>query len=437
MIFKEFIKLEEAFSGYVLSSLMSEVSLWINEARANRQQLVSKDFTYSGMGDNPADKIDRLVSDEGGSCPLTPLSGYVNHISVIQNFAHASPDNFAQVLMFSPLSANTPFAKHWDNFQMLMAILKYRFPDGVTTEKLKEAVVAFDAKYHKLTHTISGWKYDTIADIWNNRQNLYQELMTLSKKGDDVDLIRSLMKIKGAGAVKAGFMAQLLFGRAGCIDTHNIDIYAKVFPDMDAAGDFNEKKWLKQKRAAQDYVNVLNKLKSRGIGTKQLWDVWVDFVETMYVMVTHHGKGYYDYQGGVLNPDDPEYDALKGVSIPKWGIGKDRGGVMVPLATGRLGMGASAAHLPMTPDDALKHFYDLYSQGEIEKSSTLAKPDQLAARAVKFRKDPKTGKSLDQNLGKIPTMLHYLAPAVGPSGVDPKHIKYLINKRIQDKAAGD
>ena len=436
MNFKNFVTTEEAFGGYILSSLMSEVSSWLNEARYNRQELAGKDFTYQGIGENPADKVDRFISDEGGSCPMTPLSGYANHISAIQAYAHASPENFAQVLMFSPLSANTSFAKHWDNFQMLMSILKHKFPNGVTPEELKEAVTAFDTKYHKLTHTISGWKYDTVADVWTNRQRLYQELMALNKKGDDVDLIKGLMKIKGAGAVKAGFMAQLLFGRAGCIDTHNIDIYEKIFPDMQKAGDFNEKKWLRQKKAAQDYVNVLNKLKDRGIGTKELWDVWVDFVETMYVMITNHGKGYYDYQGGSLNPDEPQYDALRGATIPKWGIGKDRGGVMVPLVGGRLGMGASATHLPMDPDDALKQFYNLYSQGGIEKSSALAQPEELAARAVKFRKGP-NGKSLDQNLGKVPTLLHYMHPAVGPEGIDPEHIKYLINQRIKDKAAAD
>jgi hypothetical protein len=353
---------------------------------------------------------------------------------VIQSFAHSSPENFAQVLMFSPLSANTPFAKHWDNYQMLMSALKHMYPDRISPEQVKNLSKSFNDKYHKLTHTISGWKYDTVSDIWSNKENYFHELSGLAAAGDDVALIKRLSQIKGVKPVKAGFIVQLLWGRAGCIDTHNIDIYSKVFPDMDAAGDFESRAWERKRGGAEKYVGVLDKLSKRGIGVSQLWDVWVDFVETMYVMITRHGKGYYDMQGGALDPAAPEYDDLKGVKIPKLGIGKDRGGVMVPLVGGRLGMGASATHLPMDPDDALKQFYNLYSRGGIARpASMVSDPGELAARAVKFRKDPVTGKSLDQNLGKMPTALHYLSPAVGAGGeVDPDHIRSIIRNRLKN-----
>ena len=449
MKFSEYMSLDEGLSGYILSSLMIEVSTWLNEGRVNRHDLANKDFSFKPsvdktlfgdeeVGENPANKLDKMIDDEGGgeSCERTPLSGYATHISAIQSFAKASPANFAQVLMFSPLSANTPFAKHWDNFQMLMSILKHNFPDRVTAAEIKQAAQSFDDKYHKLSHTLSSFKFDTIADVWSNKDNLYHELNNLAKGGDDVALIKRLSMIKGVQPVKAGFIAQLIWGRAGCIDTHNIDIYSKVFPDMEKSGDFDEKQWGRAKGGAEKYVGVLNKLSSRGIGTKQLWDVWVDFVETMYIMITQHGKGYYDYQGGSLDPKSPEYDQMKGVSIPKWGIGQDRGGVMVPLAGGRFGGGASATHLPMDPDDALKQFHNLYSRGGINRPASQVKdPNELAARAVKFRKGP-DGRSIDQNLGKIPTALHYLHPAVGASGsVDPDHIRHIIARRIADKQA--
>jgi hypothetical protein len=442
--FRDWMSDDEAFGGYVLSSLMSEVSSWLNEGRVDRQKLAGMDFTpkkgrSSLFGDeelgggsvNPASKVDKLIDDEGGSCQVTPLSGYASHIGAIQSFAKSSPANFAQVLMFSPLSANVPFAKHWDNYYMLMAILKHQFPQRVSREEIEHAVDSFGDKYHSLAHTIGGFKLDTIADIWSNKDNLFHELNSLAKGGDDTQLIKRLSMIKGVQPVKAGFIAQLLWGRAGCIDTHNIDIYSKVFPDMDKAGDFDEKSWGKPKGGAERYVQTLNKLSSRGIGTKQLWDVWVDFVETMYVMVTHHGKGYYDMQGGALDKDSPEYDSMKGIKIPKLGIGKDRGGVMVPLAGGKLGMGASATHSLMDPDDALKHFYNLYSRGGIEKPASLVTdPQELAARAVKFRKGP-DGRSLDQNLGSQPTALHYLSPALGAGGqVDPDHIRSIIQQRM-------
>lgn len=152
----------------------------------------------------------------------------------------------------------------------------------------------------------------------------------------------------------------------------------------------------------------------------------------MYLSHAHSLGRYYDYQGGALDPSSDEYGQMQDIKIPKWGIGKDRGGVNVPLAQGRFGGGASATHLPMDPDDALKHFYDLYSRGEIEKSSSLATPGQVAARAVKFRKRS-DGKSLDQNLGKMPTALHYLSPALSGGEVDPDHIRHIIDQRMKDR----
>ena len=334
--FKEFVDLDEAYNGYVLSSLMVEVSEWLNEGRKDRMKLAGSDFTYKPrvdktlfgdeeIGEDPEGKIDKHIaasgkpqilglpsgpmkSGEGDSCEITPLSGYSNHIGAIQAFAKSSPANFAQTLMFSPLSANVPFAKHWDNYQVLMMALKHNYPNKITPEELSHLADSFGDKYHKMAHSIAGWKLDTVADIWSNKEGLFQELNGIAKGGDDVALIKRLSQIKGVQPVKAGFIAQLLWGRAGCIDTHNIDIYSKVFPDMDAAGDFNEKKWAvskgasdkKRTAAAQSYMDVLGKLDKRGIGTKQLWDVWVDFVETMYVMITSHGRGYYDMQGGAL-----------------------------------------------------------------------------------------------------------------------------------------
>ena len=441
MTFKDFVSTDEAYGGYILSSLMIEVSSWlnneeINEGRKDRFKLANRDFSKTAPtlfnNDDEEDKVDKWVGANGGqkdTCEKTPLSGYAKHISAVQAFAKASPDNFAQVLMFSPLSANTPFAKHWDNFYPLMLILKHNFPDKVTSQEIEQVVDGFEDKYHALAFTIGGWKLDTIADIWSNRQGLYQELNQLAKTGDDVDLIRRLSKIKGVAPVKAGFIAQLIWGRAGCIDTHNIDIYSKVFPDMEK--ELDPGLWGQEKDtetrtgstklgSVQKYVNTLDKLKSRGIGTSQLWDVWVDFVESMYIMITKHGRGYYDMQGPALDKNAPEYDALKGITIPKKGIGQDSKGYMVPLVGGKVGMGASATHLPMEPDDALKQFHKIYQGGQRGSD---------AAHAVAFHKD-RFGRPLDQTLGNQPTALHYFGGAVQGNEVDPDYIRNVIRQKI-------
>ena len=59
---------------------------------------------------------------------------------------------------------------------------------------------------------------------------------------------------------------------------------------------------------------------------------------------------------------------------------------MVPLVKGQVGMGASATHLPMEPDEALRQFHKMYRKGEQGSD---------AARAVAFYQD-RFGKPLDQ-----------------------------------------
>ena|SRR5262252_4986784 len=460
--FKRFMNVDEGLGGYVLSSLMTLIAEeLVLEGRKDRKKLASRDFTRGqdlfGDVEDPEEKIGQRIQkaapldppQQGGrtigqSCPVTPLSGYARHIETIKNYAKASPENFAQVLMFSPLSANTPFAKHWDNYQVLMMILT-RFPNGPpgkekegwTPQNLSHAVDSFGEKRHAMAHTIGGWKYQTISEIWTNRQTLYKELNGLAAAGDDVALIKRLTKLPGVQPVKAGFIVQLLWGRSGCIDTHNIDIYSKVFPDLELAGEFGDPTkrgvkdpWQIGKSASEKsrtakvkkYTGLLDKLQSRGIGTQQLWDVWVDFVESMYIMITKHGMGYYDYQGGALDPSSPEYASMKGITIPKRGIGKDAGGVMVPLAKGRVGMGASATHLPMEPDEALKQFYKMYRLGQ---------HGSPAARAVAFHRGPKGG-PLDQTMGVEPSALRYFGPAVTGSDleVDPEHVRRIIAQRM-------
>ncbi len=434
MKFGQYMNVEEGLNGYILSSLMGLISEeLVCEGRKDRQNIASKDYskdfnTLFGQQD-PEEKIDKWVNQGGQllgkpekSCPKTPLSGYARHIQIIQNFAKSSHDNFAQVLMFSPLSANVPFAKHWDNYYALMLILKHYFPKSVTKEQIEKAVDSFGDKYHALAHTIAGFKLNTIADIWSERENLFKELNALASTGDDVALIKRLSQIKGVQPVKAGFITQLIWGRAGCIDTHNIDIYSKVFPDLDKVGEFEEKNWTKKKGGVERYVKLLDTLNKRGIGTQQLWDVWVDFVESMYIMITSHGRGYYDMEGGSLDPTQNEFDPMKDIRIPKRGIGRDAGGVMVPIAKGKVGMGASSTHVPMEPDDALKQFWKKYRMGQIGSD---------AARSVAFHKD-KYGRPMDQNLGVEPSALHYFAPALTGSEleVDPDHVRHIIQQRI-------
>jgi len=374
-------------------------------------------------------------------CPITPLSGYAKHIKAIQSFAMSSPENFAQTMMFSPLSANVPFPKHWDNFSVIMAILRNIYPNKVTADELREVIKVFDDQYHSLSHTVSSWKFDTIAEIWSNKEKYFKELPKLAAENDDESLIARLSALPGVQPVKAGFMAQLLFGRAGCIDTHNIDIYSKVFPDMD----FNPSKWdIKGNKFAQlekgmpkeveKYVSTLQKLSDRGFGTRQLWDVWVDFVENFYKYMTEHGLGLYRPMGAAIDKKDPLYKWLAQQGpiekYPSAGRKTTQGVISgkfdVPLVGGG-GMGASATHLQLPPEEMYRQLYRMYR---------LGKPGGEAASSIPFYRINRSGKyeplEVPIGMGMEPSLLHYFAKK-GYSELDPDYVKHVVRQRLSHK----
>jgi hypothetical protein len=430
MEFSTWIKHNEGCLGYVAGAVAYTL---FAEGRRDPKKLQrskatkrkkSQSGTLFDIGDpsklDPEDIIDPAAKEApGDSCPVTPLSGYDTHIKAIQSFAHASPENFAQVLMFSPLSANIGFAKHWDNFQVLMMILKTMYPNQVTKKEIEHAVDSFNDKYHSLPASISGWKLDTVAQIWSNKENLKNKLDSIAKTGDDEALINELIKIPGVAPVKAGFIAQLLWGRAGCIDTHNIDIYTKAFPEMEK--DLDAKHWSKNEKGTKKYVKTLRDLEGKGIKTKQLWDVWVDFVENFYKQISKFGLGSYTPMGSATDPSDPAYAQLKGIKVPKKATTTGGDIYEIEPISGKYGMGASATHLQMEPDDALRQFHNMYNLGE---------PGSSAARAVAFRKNRRTGKSLDQNLGVEPSLLKYFQPSLSNQDVDPAIVKDIIQQRL-------
>ncbi len=421
-MFKYWININEAISGRLFASICEAIT--ILEGRKDPEKLrkrASQVASPTLFGDFRKNEKQYQIPQK--SCQITPLSGYKSHIEQIQKFAHANPDNFAQVMMFSPLSANCSFSKHWDNFQVLMMILKHYFPQKVEEDKLKKVLDGFCDYLHALKHTISGWKINTICYIWNNREELYNELHKLAKEGDDVKLISRLSQIPGVQSVKAGFITQLLFGRAGCIDTHNIDIYSKVFPEL--APDLNPSNWSDNETGPSNYINLLGKLQNRGIGSQQLWDVWVDFVENFYKTTSPHGLGTYTDMGSALDPNDPVYAALQNVKIPKdrAGRSKDSRQVDIPVASGLHGMGASATHLQTHPDELLNQFHKMYRLGQ---------PGSDAARAIPFHLTKK-GLPLDplSGMGMEPSLLKHFGHCLDQSGhVDPNCVRKTIDQKI-------
>ena len=386
-------------------------------------------------------------------CVTTPISGYAREIETIKDFAQANADQMAQVLMFSPLTANVSFSSHWDNFPIVMNILKTFFPDKISKENVMKTPLKdipldikgtgehsektiFDkwpddpaeilsAIFHslnvedaKVLETIAGWKFDTIVSVWNNRHELYEKLMAAKNDDDDERLLNILAMIPGAGAVKAGFMAQLIFGRIGCIDTHNVDIYRRVFTDM--APEIEPELWKVKKNLTKKdmekglkfpsanvepikrYMSTIKKLAQRSIGSQQLWDVWVDFVANFYKTIASPSKpgGPYTPTGPALDPNAPEYEKMRGILVPKEyrkKIGE------FPVVTGTPeGGGASLTHIlaAKKPEEMLAQLRK-HIGTPVEERPDKEKPEDWA-RAVNLR-------------GSLPRAVRYgLTTAISP-----------------------
>ena len=88
------------------------------------------------------------------------------------------------------------------------------------------------------------------------------------------ELLMYFAGLPGLGLVKGGFVAQLCFGVAGCLDTHNITIHG-LQPSTFAAHRFKGARTEKTKRKlVAHYVELCRALGGAG----KLWDNWCQYV---------------------------------------------------------------------------------------------------------------------------------------------------------------
>jgi len=89
------------------------------------------------------------------------------------------------------------------------------------------------------------------------------------------DLMREFVKVPGLGLPKAGFLAQLLTGHAGCLDMHNIERFGldpsvwMIRPRRDPAA---------QVREIDDKIALYLKLIDACGGSEKLWDEWCEWL---------------------------------------------------------------------------------------------------------------------------------------------------------------
>lgn len=207
------------------------------------------------------------------------VSGFDRHNAELVRWAEQSADNFALLAMFAPISANVGFhvlVSRWPVLDFVLhtfyasrpirspyelrflvelgqqALEKVHISDtGVWLPGKKQVFIPDDKLARiaagktpfdklsniRLTELVSGFKYDTIMQMWNRRHELHQRFLGIKRKGIDPASRQTAARemfefvkedLGGADAVKAGFMTQLLTGSLGCIDIHNTDIYSAI-----------------------------------------------------------------------------------------------------------------------------------------------------------------------------------------------------------------
>lgn len=144
--------------------------------------------------------------------------------------------------------------------KFVIATVRTRFPD--VCADLDRCIAGEDIPV--IMFGVKRKGYDWLDE---NAAGLLSDCEECVHQGDDARLVMALTAIPGIGYAKAGFIAQLVWGRVGCLDTHNLVRYGIEQEAFAAHGRYNAK-------AAKRYVETCSEL-----GTPEtLWNTWCEYV---------------------------------------------------------------------------------------------------------------------------------------------------------------
>ena len=323
---------------------------------------------------------------------------------IIGKYAQKNPENMAQVAMFSPLSARTLFADMRRFFPAVVYIMRFLLSKGdrqTSKEELDQLLKnSFSYKGSKAKGVVFGFKLSTVTEIWNRRKELYHRAMELNANDDLEGLVGLFSSITGVAPVKAGFIIQLIFGKLGCIDVHNTRIYKQTAKEFGwrspSPEEFNPAAWdkgskKKTERNIKTYLELLEKLKDHGIDVGTLWNVWVDYMATIYQYASSISPGEKEQEeekwGPAFDPEKEPYSQFKGLEpITKISMRGKSGGsskeaeVQAPLAAGDVGGGhVSWIHrlAGMPPEEMITKtdLPDIYARLAMKKWPRKSEPE--------------------------------------------------------------
>lgn len=184
---------------------------------------------------------------------------YAEHQPIISSYALSSPNALARTLSFVILSVRRSLEK--------VGPLVAQAPAVQGVPRLQQAGVRY---------------------VYQNAVTLLDQLPTLQTKMSDAGLLRQFLEIPGLGIPKAGFCMQLIYGKVGCLDSHNIELYG-LKPRAFRADGCNTAT-LAHRCAL--YVELCRQLG----GSEALWDNWVRYTARLrpeYWQNAEHVSAYH------------------------------------------------------------------------------------------------------------------------------------------------
>jgi len=140
---------------------------------------------------------------------------------------------------------------------------------------------------------IWGNKRTGIDYVRKHRQDLFDRMTSIlrAKKATCThDLLMLFLEVPGLGLPKSGFVVQLVAGKAGCMDVHNV---RKYMPEVDSAK--GTPSWLQT--SGNSYETKAKKghkyleLVDLAGGCKPMWNNWCTHLSVIY---PHHFPTPYD-----------------------------------------------------------------------------------------------------------------------------------------------
>lgn len=175
---------------------------------------------------------------------------FAEHQPLLSRLGRSNAAGFERIVTFTLCTIRQP---------LRLACMNYKLVRAGDTSSL------FGSKHHGLAAVQSR------GNEWHERCEYAYETAADDEEAADI-ILSILCEIPCLGPAKAGFVAQMIYGLSGCIDTHNLTrfgISERTFRGREAK--YSERRY---HQTLRDYNSFCRKVG----GTSALWDGWCDYL---------------------------------------------------------------------------------------------------------------------------------------------------------------